>query len=143
MLSTFIGGYKLKKKYRIAVATNGEKGLKDNISEVFGRANTFTIVDVENGEKKVSKIVKNPALSYEHGAGPIAVKELVDFEVDLVIAPQLGHGASSILKYHGVAIILAKAGTKVTDAVKDALKAVRKKQLDPLLRKKNQNEIGF
>ena len=117
----------MKKKYRIAVATNGEKGLKDNVSDVFGRANTFTIVDVENGEKKVSKIVKNPALSYDHGAGPIAVKELVDSKVDLVICPQLGHGASSILEHHGLTIILAKAGTKVAEAAEDALKAVRKK----------------
>jgi predicted Fe-Mo cluster-binding NifX family protein len=117
----------LKKKLRIAVATNGKKGLEDNVSDVFGRSETFTIIDVEDRTKKVSKIVENPALSYEHGAGPIAVKELVDAKVDLVIAPQLGHGAASILEHHGVTMILAKAGKKVVEAVEDALKEVRKK----------------
>ncbi|MDH5448360.1 MAG: NifB/NifX family molybdenum-iron cluster-binding protein [Candidatus Bathyarchaeota archaeon] len=117
----------MKKKFRIAVATNGKKRLEDNVSEVFGRANTFTMVEIEDGKIQVSKVIENPALSYEHGAGPIAVKELVDSKVDLVIAPQLGIGASSILEHHDVTIILAKAGTKVAEAVEDALEESRKK----------------
>jgi len=118
----------LKKKLRIAVATNGKKGLEDTVSEVFGRANTFTIADIEDGEIQISKIIENPALSYEHGAGPIAVKELVDSKVDFVIAPQLGHGASSILEHHGIMINLAKGGTKVTQAIEDALKRAPQKR---------------
>jgi predicted Fe-Mo cluster-binding NifX family protein len=117
----------LKKKFRIAVATSGKKGLKDSVSEVFGRAKTFTILEIEDKEIQVLKVIENPALSYEHGAGPIAVKELVDSKVDLVIAPQLGHGASSILEHHGITMILAKAGTKVTEAIEDALKKAQKK----------------
>ena len=117
----------MKKKFRIAVATNGKKGLEDTVSEVFGRANTFTIIDVKDREIKEVKIIENPALSYEHGAGPIAVKELVDFKVDLVIAPQLGHGASSILEHHCVTMILTKAGTKVAEVIEDALEKSQKK----------------
>lgn len=112
----------MKRKLRIAVATNGKKGLEDTVSEVFGRANTFTILDIEDEEVQLFRIVENPALSYEHGAGPIAVKELVDCKVNLVIGPQLGHGASSILEHHGITINLAKGGTKVTQAIEDALK---------------------
>lgn len=123
----FGGGNQLKKKLRIAVATNGKKGLGDIVSEVFGRANTFTIADIESGEIKLLKILDNPARSYDHGAGPIAVKELVDSKVDLVIAPQLGHGALSILEHHSVAINSAKGGTKVKQAIEDALKEPRKK----------------
>ena len=109
------------------MATNGKKGLEDTISEVFGRANTFTIADIEDGAIQILRIVENPALSYEHGAGPIAVKELVDSKVDLVIAPQLGRGASSILEHHGITINLANGGTKVTQAIEDALKEALKK----------------
>jgi predicted Fe-Mo cluster-binding NifX family protein len=115
------------KKVRIAVATNGKKGLGDSVSEVFGRAETFTIVDVEDGKKKEVKVIENPARSYEHGAGPIAVKELVDYKVGLVVVPQLGHGASSILEHHGITIIEAKAGTEVSEAIKDALKKLIEK----------------
>ena len=117
----------MKKKLRIAVATNGKKGLEDTVSEVFGRANTFTIVDIGHGEIQILRILENPALQYEHGAGPIAVKELVDSTVNLVIGPQLGHGASSILKHHGIAINLTKGGTKVAQAIEDALKEAHKK----------------
>lgn len=117
----------MKKKLRIAVATNGKKGLEDTVSEVFGRANTFTIADIEDGAIQILRIIENPALSYEHGAGPIAVKELVDSKVDLVIAPQLGHGASSNLEHHSITINLAKGGTKVTQAIEDALKEALKK----------------
>ncbi len=112
----------MKKKLRIAVATNGKKGLGDSVSEVFGRANTFTILEIEDEEIRVLKIIENPALPYEHGAGPIAVKELVDSEVNLVIAPQLGHGASSILEHHGIAVSLVEVGTEVVQAVDRALK---------------------
>ena len=117
----------MKKKLRIAVATNGKRGLEDTVTEVFGRAKTFTLADIENGAIQILKIIENPALPYEHGAGPIAVKELVDSKVDMVIAPQLGHGASSILKHHGIAINLAKDGTKVAQAIEDALKKAYKK----------------
>ena len=117
----------MKKKLRIAVATNGKKGLEDIVSEVFGRANTFTIADIEDGAIEILKIVENPALPYEHGAGPIAVKELVDSKVDKVIGPQLGHGASSILEHHSIKINLAKGGTKVAQAIEDSLKKALKK----------------
>jgi predicted Fe-Mo cluster-binding NifX family protein len=46
-------------------------GLNDVVSEVFGKAKTFTLVDVENGEVKDVKVVDNPAASYEYGSGPV------------------------------------------------------------------------
>ena len=119
---SFYGGNQLKKKLRIAVATNGKKGLEDTVSEVFGRAKTFTIVDIEDGAIQIFRIIENPALPYEHGAGPIAVKELVDSKVDKVIGPQLGHGASSILEHHSIKINLAQGGIKVAQAIEDSLK---------------------
>jgi len=126
-IPSFSGGNQVKKKLRIAVATNGKKGLEDTVSEVFGRANTFTIAEIEDAEIQILRIIENPALSYEHGAGPIAVKELVDSKVDLVIVPQLGHGASSILEHHSIAVNLAKGGTEVKQAIEDALKGVLEK----------------
>lgn len=113
----------MSKKIRIAVATKGREGLQDSVSEVFGRSNTFTIIDIEAREFQTLKVIENPALSYEHGAGPIAVKELVDLGVDLVVAPQLGHGASSILKHHGVGVLSVEAGTVVRKAVECALES--------------------
>lgn len=63
---------------RVAVPTGARGGLEDLVSEVFGRADTYTIVDVGDGEVKSVEVVRNPAVSYTHGVGPIVVKMLVD-----------------------------------------------------------------
>jgi predicted Fe-Mo cluster-binding NifX family protein len=36
----------------IAIATRGYEGLEDTVSNVFGKAKTFTMVNVEDGESK-------------------------------------------------------------------------------------------
>lgn len=114
------------KKFRIAVATKGREGLKDVVSEVFGRANAFTIIDAEEGEIKGVKILENPAISYKYGAGPIVVKMLIDAGVNMVLATELGPGASALLEQHDVATIAVKPGTSVKESVRKALNEVEK-----------------
>ena len=109
-------------KVRIAVATNEKKGLDNSVSNVFGRAKTFTIVDAEDEKIAGVTILENSAASYHHGAGPIAVKMLVDEGVEVVLANELGIGASELLKQHNITIIPVKPGTKVRDAAKKALR---------------------
>ena len=106
---------------KIAVATNGTNGINDVVSDVFGRANTFTILDAEN--KKISgvTILENSGVSYHHGAGPIAVKMLVDAGVQVVLANELGIGASDLLKQHNITVIPTKPGTNVQVAAKKAM----------------------
>ncbi len=114
------------KKFRIAVPTKGREGLKDVVSEVFGRANAFTIIDAEEGKIKGVKILENPAISYKYGAGPIVVKMLIDTGVNMVLATELGPGASALLEQHDVATIAVKPGTSVKESVRKALKKVEK-----------------
>jgi predicted Fe-Mo cluster-binding NifX family protein len=105
-------------KRKIAVATDGKNGLEDTVSNVFGRAKAFTIVDADD-EKIISvSVLENPALSYSHGAGPIAIKTLIDNGVKVVIANELGDGASEILEQHNIIYIQAKPGTNVGEAIK-------------------------
>ncbi len=113
-------------KLRIAVATKGHEGLGDIVSEVFGRANTFTIMDVDGEEIKGVKVLENPAVSYKHGAGPIVVKTLIDTGVDVVLAPELGPGASALLEQHNVTTIAVEPGTDVEDSVRKALSEIGK-----------------
>jgi predicted Fe-Mo cluster-binding NifX family protein len=110
-------------KLRIAVATNEKKGLGDAVSNVFGRAKTFTIVDAEDEKIIGVSILENPAVTYHHGAGPISVKMLVDEGVKVVLANKLGIGASGLLEQHNIAIIAVKPGTNVGEAIKKALHA--------------------
>jgi predicted Fe-Mo cluster-binding NifX family protein len=108
-------------KHRIAVATNGKNGLQDKVSNVFGRAKTFTIIDTEDEEITNVKIIANPASTYHHGAGPIAVKMLIDEGVEIVLAKKLGIGASELLKQHEIIVKPTTPETKVQEAIKKAL----------------------
>jgi predicted Fe-Mo cluster-binding NifX family protein len=109
-------------KRKIAVATEGKNGLGDTVSNVFGRAKTFTVVETEEEEVINVSVLENPALSYSHGAGPIAIKMLIDDGVEVVLANELGVGASEILKQHNITYIPAKPGANVGETVKKALR---------------------
>jgi predicted Fe-Mo cluster-binding NifX family protein len=113
-------------RLRIAIPTKGQGGLEDVVSDVFGRANSFTIVDVEKGAIKNVKVLENPAVSYEHGAGPIVVKMLIDAGVNTVIAAEFGPGVSTLLNQHEVTKIKVNAGSSVSESLKNALSQVQK-----------------
>jgi len=105
------------KKFRIAIPTRGEGGLDDVVSETFGRANTFTVVDSERGKIKKVNVLKNPAVSYKHGAGPIVVKMLLDAGVNTVIAAEFGPGVLSLLDQHSVSRATFQAGRSAKEAI--------------------------
>ena len=125
-------------KLRIAVATNEKNGLGDVVSNVFGRAKTFTIVDAEDEKIAGVTILENSAASYHHGAGPIAVKMLVDEGVEVVLANELGIGASELLKQHNITIIPVKPGTNVGEAAKKALRIHKEKVMSDEIREQSQ-----
>lgn len=113
-------------KIKIAIATNGYDGLEDTISNIFGKAKTFTIVNVEDGKVKNVRIIDNPAAVYEHGSGPIAAKALAELRVDLVIASQVGPGALELLEYHKITPMLVDPNTTANESIKKALSKLTK-----------------
>ena len=86
------------RNYTVAVATNGNNGLNDIVSEVFGRAKTFNIISTEDEKVVKVKILDNLTRSYNHGAGPIAVKLLNDERVEVLLSNNIGIGAAELLK---------------------------------------------
>jgi predicted Fe-Mo cluster-binding NifX family protein len=106
-------------KLKIAIPTKAYASLEDTVSEVFGKAKTFTIANIENGQAKNVRVIDNPAASYDYGAGPVAAKTLADLRVNIVLAAELGPGASGLLKHHGIKAISVKPGTRVADALKE------------------------
>ncbi|HID60476.1 MAG TPA: dinitrogenase iron-molybdenum cofactor [Hadesarchaea archaeon] len=107
---------------KVAVAAKGIKGLEDEVSDVFGRARAFAIVETEGDRIKNVKVVDNPAASYEYGAGPITTKMLADMGVKVVIASDFGVGASVLLKDKNIRAVKVKAGTNVCRAVDSVIK---------------------
>jgi len=112
-------------KLKIAVPTKSYGGLEDSVSEVFGKAKTFTIVEVENGQIRNVQVIDNPAASYDYGSGPVAVKTLADLKVDFVLASELGPGASGLLEHYHIRKISVKPNTKVADVIKESLAKLR------------------
>lgn len=111
-------------KIRLAIPTKGDKGIEDFVSDVFGRAETFTIIDISDGSIINVKVVKNPAASYKHGAGPIAIKMLADMGVTAVAAREFGLGASTLLDQNNIKKYKVKVDTPVKEAVKTVLKEI-------------------
>jgi len=112
-------------KLKIAVPTKSHRGMEDTVSEVFGKAETFTIVEVENGQVVNVHVIDNPGASYKHGSGPIAVKTLADLNVNLVFAAELGPGALELLEHHRMKKVLVKPNAKVADVIKENLTRLR------------------
>jgi len=107
-------------KVRVALPTKDDKGLDDEVSEMFGKAKTITIVDISDGKIEKVKMIQNPAASFRFGAGPILVKTLVDMRTDVIVAGELGPGASALIEDHKMCKVTVKPGTRVREAIKIA-----------------------
>jgi predicted Fe-Mo cluster-binding NifX family protein len=115
-------------RLRIAVPTKTHAGLEDVVSEVFGKAKTFTRVDVKDGEVKNVQVINNPATSYEYGSGPVAMKTLADLKVNLVTVVELVPGATSLLEHSKIDHVSVKPNTKVANSIKDVLSRAKAEQ---------------
>jgi len=114
-------------KLRIAVVTRGYDGLNDTVAQVFGKAKTFTIINVENGKIENVRTIDNPAAVYEQGSGPIASKTLAELKVNMVITSQLGPGASKLLEYHKIDTLIVDHNITVAEAISKALSNLNNK----------------
>lgn len=108
-------------KMKLAIPTKGNMALDDVVSEVFGKAENFTLIEIKDSSIVSVEVVKNPAASYKHGAGPIVVKMLAEKGVTAVAARELGLGASTLLEQNNMKKYHVKAGIPVKEAVKTVL----------------------
>ena len=112
---------------KIAVSTTSG-GLDDKVSEVFGRAVSFTIVDVENGDIKSVEVVRNDYAVRGGGAGIAVSQFLANKGVKVVLTGNVGPNALSVLNSAGIKVYRA-SGLKVSEAVEKFLKG----ELEPIL----------
>ena len=111
-------------KVKLAIPTEGNKGVDDSVSEIFGRAKTFTIVEISEDFIGDVKVVENPAASYKYGAGPIVVKMMVDMGVNMATAKEFGPGALVLLEQHNIKTLKVKAGISVTETIEYLLNKI-------------------
>lgn len=104
---------------RILVATN-VGGLDDNVSMVFARAPTFTIIEAEGNEIKSVNVMHNQFANAVHGAGIQVGQFIASQGINVAIAGNFGPNVSSILAQYGIQMISAQG--KVRDVVEKFLK---------------------
>ena len=121
MLYLLNGGVSLK-NIKVAIPTNGKKGMKDTVSEVLGKAKTFTIITIKENAVDNVEVLENPASSYKHGAGPIVIKMLIDKGVNMITAREFGPGVYTLLDQHDVKMLEVKSGITVTEAINESMK---------------------
>ncbi len=102
---------------KIAVST-GKGGLDDMVFPVFGRCQSFTIVEADK-EIKGSSVIPNPAMSAAGGAGIMAAQAIIEQGVNAVITGNCGPNAYGIFARAGIRVYLGSG--KVEDAVKALL----------------------
>ena len=111
--------------YVIAIPTE-KGGLDDVVASRFGRAPTFTIVEVgEDGEIKSVKVIQNPGYASGSGAGVKAAQAVADSGARYYIGPSPGPNAFAALQHLGIKILGNLVGVPVKEAVKKAVEAIK------------------
>ncbi len=99
---------------RLVVAT-GQGGLEDHVSPIFGRAATFTLVELEDGRVADVSVMRNPHQDAPSGAGTQAAQFVAEKRPQAVLAGNFGPNVSRVLSQAGVDMI-AVSGMTVGEA---------------------------
>lgn len=111
-------------KMKILVTTQGEGGLDDTVSQVFARAPTFTLIEVENKEIKKTEVFRNEAASAFGGAGIQAAQFAAEKGANVIITGSIGPNAANILSTVKIKIVTGFGGVKVRDVVQRYLEGI-------------------
>jgi predicted Fe-Mo cluster-binding NifX family protein len=98
---------------KVCLPTMGDRGMEEDVSAHFGRAPTFTVVDLDTGAVKV---VPNTG---EHMGGKGHAGELLLKEgAQVMIAGNLGPRAVELFQQSGIEVFTCATGT-VREAIED------------------------
>lgn len=113
---------------RIAIPSTAPGGLSSKRSEHFGHCETFTLVEIADGQIVQVDTVSNIA----HGAGgclkPVGL--LKDKDVDSIVV--VGMGARPLRGFAEVGIAVFQAELRLFDTVEEVVHALLSKKLMPM-----------
>lgn len=101
---------------RVAVPTS-RGGLEDRVHESLVRAETFTLVELKDGEVKAWRLSRTPYREEPYGAGSKVAMFLVNLGVNVLLTPMDCPKGKAILEAGGVKIIKVKSGENVKDVL--------------------------
>lgn len=117
-----------RKKIRIAIPIQEDNGLNSSVSPHFGSAPHFCILVVEEGQILSFDIKENKGANLEHKKGLEAARLLIEEDVDILLALDLGEGPFHMLKNKLIQIYHLP---KLTE-IEKALEMYNQKLLDKL-----------
>ncbi|HIH73289.1 MAG: Uncharacterized protein XD43_0100 [Thermococcales archaeon 44_46] len=101
-----------------AALPTSKGGLDERVHESLVRAETFTLVELEDGEIKDVKVLENPYKDEPYGAGSKVALFLVNLGVNVLLTPMDCPKGKAILEAGGVKIIKVKPGKRVEEVIK-------------------------
>lgn len=104
---------------KVCVPSMGNSGLEEEVSLHFGRASTFTIVNLENDDVKVL-----PNTSEHMGGFGKPPETMIREGVNVMLCSGLGPRAIAMFEEYGIEVYVGAAGT-----VKDAIDSWKNGQL--------------
>ena len=108
---------------KVCIPTLGDKGMGDKVSEHFGSAPYFTVIDLESSEVQV---IDNQNHHHEHGqCNPMA--SLMGKGINAVICGGMGKGAFDKLNSSGIKVYVGDEAT--VTAVIESYKLGKVKEL--------------
>jgi len=113
-------------KERIVIPAEDGSGLNARLSEHFGRASYFTVVELDE-DGNVSSVQAVPNESEHFGGFGRPPDRILQFSPNAVITYGMGPRALSIFQEAGVAVLKANS-----DMVKEVIEAYRQDKLEEL-----------
>ena len=104
---------------KVCIPTNGSKGLAEEISNHFGHASTYTIVEFELNTVEIIPIIS------QHAEGSCSPPEILsEKKVEIMLCGGLGKRALDNLTSLGISVFIGAQGT-----VQDALDSYKEAKL--------------
>ncbi len=128
---TVHAGLAHKKRKRIAIPIDTDKGLDSSSSLHFGSASYFAILDVEGEQILDFQVMANQGAKLPHKKGIKASQQLVEQKVDMLLASSVGEAPFHILSDNLIQIYNLLKSTKIQEAVHYLSQGSLEKMLSP------------
>jgi predicted Fe-Mo cluster-binding NifX family protein len=120
-----------RKKFRIAIPVEEDKGLESTPNPHFGSASNFIIIEIDQGRIKNWTVKPNPGAKLSKKRGITSANFLITDRVNTLLAGELGEGPFHVLRDGLVEIYSLPNDSGIREAVEDFLNDKLEKVVSP------------
>jgi len=120
-----------RKKFRIAVPIEEDRGLESTPNPHFGSASNFIIIEIDQGQIKNWTVKPNPGAKLSKKRGITSADFLIAERVNTVLAGELGEGPFHVLRDGLVEVYNLPSNSGIGEATEDFLNGKLEKVVSP------------